>query len=101
ALRAALSDRLAGGGLTVVDRLALTEPKTKALVALLAGLGVGPGRTLLVAVEPSEALLRASRNLPWLRLVRPSQVSVVDVLRHERVIFERQALLALQEVLAS
>lgn len=101
ALRVALSDKLAGGGLTVVDRLTLTEPKTKALVALLAGLGVGPGRTLVVAAEPDEALRRASRNLPWLRLVRPGQVSVVDVLRHERVIFERQALLALQQVLAS
>lgn len=101
ALRVALTDKLAGGGLTVVVELRVTEPKTKALVGLLAGLGIGPARTLLVVADPSEALGRASRNIPWLRVVRPGQVSVVEVLRHERVVFERRALVALQEVLAS
>ena len=53
ALRAAWTDKVAGGQLTVVERLELAQPKTKALVGLLAGLGVTETRTLLVVVEPS------------------------------------------------
>ena len=99
ALRGALSDKVAGGGVTVVEELALEAPKTKALVGLLAWLGLPTAPTLLVVEQPSEALARASRNLPWLSVTRPSQVTVAGLLRHDRVVFERRALLAVQEAL--
>jgi len=99
ALRAALSDAVAGGRVTVVDELRLAVPKTKALVQLLAGLGLAPAATLLVVAERSAALDRASRNLPGLRVAVPGQVSVVALLRHPRVLFERGALLTVQEAL--
>jgi large subunit ribosomal protein L4 len=97
ALRAAWTDKLAEGRLTVVERLDLAEPKTKALVGLLAGLGAAKARTLLVVSEPSAALVRACRNLPWLTLGRPGHVSVAELLRHDRVVAERQALVTMQE----
>jgi large subunit ribosomal protein L4 len=99
ALRAALSDKVAMGSVTVVDEMRLAEPKTKALVAALEKLGVVERPTLLVVAGRSEALERASRNLPWLRVVGPGQVSVAGLLRHRRVIFDRQAILTMQEVL--
>ena len=99
ALRAALTDKLAGGQLTVVEELSLAEPKTKALLGLLAGLGVGTELTLVVVANVTEALDRGSRNVPWLSVVRPGQVSVAELLRHRRVIFDRAALLRLQETL--
>ncbi len=101
ALRVALTAKLAAGELLVVDRLALSAPKTRELVALLAGLGVGGTRTLLVVEAVSEALARASRNIPWLSVARSTHVSVYELLRHERVLFERAALEILQEGLAS
>jgi large subunit ribosomal protein L4 len=101
ALRAALSDKLAGGQLMVVDELHLEAPKTKALVGLLAGLGLGRARTLVVVQGASEALDRASQNVPWLRVARPGHVSVADLLGHERIVFERGALVRLQEALLS
>jgi large subunit ribosomal protein L4 len=99
ALRAAWADTVADGRLTVVERLDLAQPKTKGLVGLLAGLGVAPTPTLLVVVEPSLALVRACRNVPWLTLGRPGHVSVAELLRHRRVVAERQALVATQEAL--
>ena len=101
ALRGALSDAVAGGRLLVVEALRPADPKTKALVALLARLGVTREPTLLIVAEPSDALDRASRNVPWLAVVRPGQVSVVALLRHSRVVCERAALVALQEALGS
>ncbi|MBI4011217.1 MAG: 50S ribosomal protein L4 [Candidatus Rokubacteria bacterium] len=100
ALRAALTDKLASGQLTVVDELRPAEPKTKAMLALLRGLGVtAETPTLLVVGTVSEAVDRGSRNVPWLSVARPNQVSVTEVLRHQRVVFEQQALMRLQETL--
>lgn len=100
ALRAALSDKVAGGGLTVVDQFRLDTPKTKALVAVLQGLGTAGVRTLLVLAERSETVERAGRNIPWLRVAWPGQLSVARLLGHARVIFERRALAAVEEALS-
>ena len=97
ALRAALSDRAAGGQITVVEALRPSAPKTKTLVGLLAALGASATPTLLVVAERSAVLDRASRNVPWLSVTRPGQLSVAGVLRHERIVFERSALMAVQE----
>jgi large subunit ribosomal protein L4 len=99
ALRAAWTDKVAAGQVTIVEGLTLDRPKTKALLAILAGLGVTGARTLLLVAEPGEALARACQNVPWLTLGRPGHVSVAELLRHERVVADRQALVATQEAL--
>jgi large subunit ribosomal protein L4 len=100
ALRAALTDKLAMGQLTVVESLAPAEPKTKAMVALLRGLGATGKPTLLVVAAVTEALERGSRNIPWLTVARPNQVSVAGLLGTHRVLFEREALMRVQEAAA-
>lgn len=100
ALRAALAATVAAGRLAVVDRVELGEAKTKALAAWLKGLGLREQFTLLVVGQLTEPLARASRNLPRLVVETPSHISVYQLLRHRQVVFERQALLALQEDLA-
>ena len=100
ALRAALAATVAAGRLAVVERVEVGEAKTKALAAWLAGLGLPASPTLLVVGQLTEPLTRASRNLPWLVVETPSHISVYQLLRHSRVVFERQALLALQEEMA-
>lgn len=100
ALRAALAATVAAGRLAVVDRVELGEAKTKALAAWLKGLGLREQSTLLVVGQLTEPVARASRNLAWLVVETPSHISVYQLLRHSQVVFERQALLALQEDLA-
>ncbi len=100
ALRAALAAAVAAGRLAVVDRVQVREPKTKALAAWLTGLGLKQEPTLLVVAQASEVLRRAARNVPWLVVESPSHISVYQVLRHGQLVFERPALLALQEGLA-
>jgi len=99
ALRAALTQKLADGGLLVVNRVTLAQPKTKALQGFLQGLGATEP-TLLVVVEPTEALTRASRNLPWVRVVKAGHLSAYELLRWKYVLFEERALQATQEALA-
>ena len=100
ALRAALAAKIAADELTVIERLDLREPKTKALVTRLAGLGLPPAPTLVIVSGREEGLARAARNVPWLTVQTPSHTSVYQLLRHHQVVFERAALLALQDALA-
>jgi large subunit ribosomal protein L4 len=100
ALRAALAAKIAADELTVIERLDLREPKTKTLVTQLAALGLAPAPTLVIVSGREEGLARAARNVPWLTLQTPSHTSVYQLLRHHQVVFERAALLALQDALA-
>lgn len=101
ALRSAVAARIADGGLTVIERLGATDGKTKSLVGTLAAVGVEPVPTLLVVASLDEMLARAARNVPWLIVEPPSHVSVYQLIRARRVVFEREALRALEEALSA
>src|SRR5687767_5443644 len=62
ALRAALSAKLQGGAVVVVDALSASEVKTKAAAAMLRGLGVD-GKALIVDVHPDEKFALSVRNI--------------------------------------
>ena len=100
ALRAAVTAKVAASELSVVETVDVADGKTKSLVAHLASLGVAPAPTLLVTAEAQQQVSRAARNVPWLTVETPAHVSVYQLLRAHRVVFERQALLAFQEALA-
>jgi large subunit ribosomal protein L4 len=100
ALREALAAKIASGEVSVVDRLDVTEGRTKALTSRLKSLGLPQGPTLLVVSDRTESLARAARNLPWLEVQTPTHASVYQFLRNERILFEKAALLSLQETLA-
>jgi large subunit ribosomal protein L4 len=94
ALRAALAARHGEGKLVVVDALTLPEPKTKQMVACLQGLGV-EGSVLVVLAEANEAVMRAARNLPQVKVILVGGINVYDVLHHGTLVMTRDALAAL------
>jgi large subunit ribosomal protein L4 len=100
ALREALAAKIAAGSLSVVERLDLREPRTRALTSRLKELGIPAEPTLLVVNELDRGLALAARNVPWIEVETASHASVYQVLRHDRVIFEKAALLGLQEALS-
>jgi large subunit ribosomal protein L4 len=99
ALRAALSQRLVEGAVKVVEAFAVEEPKTKALKGLLAGLGVA-GRAVLVDHEPNDALVLSGRNLPDVRVVAESHLTVYDVMDCKHLVVSQEAIDKLEERLA-
>ncbi len=99
ALRAAVAAKVAQGQISVVDAVAVPDGKTKSLVTRLSSLGVKAAPTLLVVREHAESVARSARNVPWLTIETPAHVSVYQLLRATQVVFERSALLALEEAL--
>lgn len=97
ALRNALSAKMAAGQVVVVEGWDLQTHKTKALAATLEKLGV-KGSALLVGSEVSPKLMLAAGNNPKLRAVESLGVNVYELLKHDQVVFSKEAVLALQEV---
>ena len=97
AIRHALSVKLAAGQLLVIEDWNVSSHKTKAMVAALDKLGV-KGTALLVGVDVSENAVRAAGNNPKLGTAEGVGVNVYDLLKYDQVVFSKDAILALQEV---
>src|SRR5688572_12029900 len=98
ALRAALTQKLRDGAVTVVDALSVAEIRTKAAAAMLRQLGVD-GKALLVDVKPEDKLTLSVRNLEGIRIVPSNRVSARDIISARRVVMTQPALEKLQEAL--
>ena len=96
ALRAALTQRLTEGAVTVVEALAVKEPKTKVLKGLLAKLGIA-GRAVVVDHQPADALVLSGRNLPGVKVVADSHLTAYDVLDCRHLVVTQEAIDKLEE----
>ena len=99
ALKAALSQKLRDGAVTVVDALTVGEIKTKAAAEMLRRLGIDGGKALLVDVKPEDKLALSVRNIEGVRLLPSNRISARDVVDTRRVVLTRAALEKLQEAL--
>ena len=98
ALRAALTQKLRDGEVTVVEALTVGEIKTRGAAEMLKRLGV-EGKALLVDVKPEDNLTLSVRNIAGVRLLASNRVSARDVMNTRRVVLTRAAIEKLQEVL--
>ena len=101
ALTAALSLAAREGRVRVVEDPGLAEPKTKVVAELLAKLGVGADKTLLVLGRADETLYKASRNLARVRPTLAHQVTPYDLLDCEQVVLTQSGLDRMKEVFGS
>jgi large subunit ribosomal protein L4 len=98
ALRSALSEKIRLDQIVVVEKLDLPSHKTKEFVKMADGLGLE--QKVLVVDNPSNTnMVLSSRNVPRVKFVPESGVNIYDVLNHDQILFTRDAILQLQEVL--
>jgi large subunit ribosomal protein L4 len=98
ALRSALSDKLANGGIKIVDNLELDSHKTSGFVKVLKTLEQDK-RALLVDSQENTTLQRASNNLPNVKFAVPLALNIHDLLKYDHLLISREAVLQIQEVL--
>ncbi|MFA5162656.1 MAG: 50S ribosomal protein L4 [Elusimicrobiales bacterium] len=91
ALAQSLSAKFAEGGLVVVDKFDIPEPKTQELAAVLRALGAGR-KPLLVTMRSSANVEKAARNLAGLSNCRPAELNAYAVLNSGKIIITRDAL---------
>ena len=95
ALRSALSLKV-NNGLVVVEDLKLESKKTKEFLNVLDALKVG-GKVLVVLDEFDENALYGASNLNWVKLVSTDNVSVLDLLNVDNVVFTKASVEKLQK----
>ncbi|MDX2192597.1 MAG: 50S ribosomal protein L4 [Gemmatimonadales bacterium] len=92
ARRSALNARAREGAFHVIEALPLQAPKTQALAALLARLGLEGVKTLVLTAGLNRAAYLSGRNLPGVEVLPWGEASALDILRADVVVAEQAAL---------
>ncbi len=92
ALGRALFDLATAGGLTVIERFEVAQPKTKAFAAVLTKVSPGTRRVLLVDAAWAEPVRRASRNVARAEFTNSTNLNALDLVRHGAVVISEKAL---------
>ena len=95
ALRSALSLKTKDG-LVVVDELKFSGKKTKEFLTVMNNLKVG-GKVLVAVEEIDENIFYSAKNLDWVKLVTVDNVSVLDLLNVDNVVFTKASVEQLQK----
>jgi large subunit ribosomal protein L4 len=101
AIRGVLSAKAADGKLVLVDSFADIEPRTKAMTAALGKLNVGDNSALVMVPEHDANLTMAAGNLPRVRLMLASLLSVVDMLKYDYLVMPRASLDVVTNILGN
>jgi large subunit ribosomal protein L4 len=91
ALASALSDRLNGDKVKVIDSWGIDEPSTKAAVKVLDALKV-EGRVLVVLTRDDVATMKSLRNLQHVHALFTGELNAYDVLVSDWVVFTEASL---------
>jgi large subunit ribosomal protein L4 len=98
ALRSALSVTASDEQIVVMDNLEMAEARTKDMAALLVRLNVGSSALILLP-EANPNVEISARNLPYVKTLRATCLSVRDLLRYDTVIMPREAVQMVQDML--
>lgn len=92
ATRMALLSKFLDNEVTVLDDLAVDEPKTKVIAGLLKVLGLSGEGCLLTIENHDTNVWKSSRNLPNLRVSAAAGLNAYDLLHQKRLVVTKQAL---------
>ena len=92
ATRMAVLSKFQDGQAVIVDTLAVTEIKTKAVAQVLKALGLKEDSTLLAIKEYDNTLYRSARNIGNLLVSPARELNAYDVLRQRRFLVTKDAL---------
>ncbi len=95
ALRHALSAKARDGGIIIFANAEIAEPKTKALLAHFAKLGL-TNALIIDGAEPQANFSLAARNIPEIDVLPVQGLNVYDILRREKLVLTKAAVDALE-----
>ena len=99
ALKSALSAKVAGNELIVVDEFKFTEPKTKEMVKVLANIKADK-KALIVMDEKDDNVVRSAHNIPGVRTALVSTMNVYEIVNHYSLVLTEAAAKKIEEVYA-
>ncbi|WP_291318708.1 50S ribosomal protein L4 [Desulfonatronospira sp.] len=95
ALKMALSTKYAQDELQIVDKIELGRIRTKDFVNIKNNLGLK--KPLIVIAEKSNNLELSARNVPGVEVITQDSINVYEILKHQELVMDKQAVEKLQE----
>ena len=99
ALFSALSSKVAGGEMIVIDSINATEYKTKAMVGMLSAVGAAK-KTLVVLPEVNNFVIKSCDNIEGVKTTQWNTINVYDILNCDTLIVAKDAVAKIEEVYA-
>ena len=97
ALFSALSQKLRDDELLFIDEIAVSEPKTKEMVAFLKAFDLK--KTVLLVMDNSdENVLRAISNIKEITSINVAQINTYDVVKNAKIVISKKAVEKITEV---
>ena len=98
ALFSALSSKVAGNKIVVVDEFKLDEIKTKKFVEVMNNLKVN--KALVVVEEDNKNVVLSGRNIPTVKVEANNEINTYDVVKYDTLVVTKAAVEKIQEVYA-
>jgi len=98
ALCMVLSDAVREGRLVVLNKLELSEVKTKSFISIADALSVSSGLYVLGAANREAEL--SARNVPHTKIILDGQLTIHDLLKFDRIVVTEEALAKIEGGLA-
>lgn len=96
AIKSVLSQKVLDNKLVVVEALQFDAPKTKEFAQVLSNLNVDT-KVLVVVESSNDFALLAARNIPNVTIVDETDVTVLDVINNDKLLFTKAALSKVEE----
>ena len=98
-MTSALSTKVAGSEMIVVDAITAAEYKTKTMAAMLTAIGAGK-KTLVVLPAVDEKVQKSLENIPGVKVTLVNTLCVYDILNCNSFVIAKDAVAKLEEVYA-
>ena len=99
AIKSAYAHKAIDNEIMILEDLVLPTPKTKDFIKALDSLKISDKKILLVVKELDENVVLATRNLSNIILVKPEEISVLDLVGADLLLATLDALKQIEEVL--
>ncbi len=97
AIKSLLSERMRRNSIAIIEKLEVSEPKTKAFLSSYSQLIEDAKTTLFVDENIDKNVLLSSRNLPYVDVIPLNELNAYNLARYEKVIFTENAMSKLME----
>lgn len=98
ALKSALSSKVEGNEIIVLEELKLDAPKTKIMAEMLNKFEAK--KTLIVVKESNDVIYKSIRNIEGASVIPVNNLNVYDILKYEKFIITKDAAQMVEEVYA-
>ena len=99
ALKSALSAKVQGGEMILLDTFAMTEYRTKEMVNTLSAIGADK-KVLIALPAVDNVVIKSAANIPGVKTTQYNTLNVYDILNCDKLVMLKDTALKLEEVYA-